>query len=611
MENRLKPGKHFLQPETILLIFGLLVGVLFCVFIPYGAGFDEETHLVRIFDISGLHIVPNRGIENGNYTLSEFYTLSYQRRDFQSPAFDQFEARNFLTKANWQSMSDGTTRSTYFPANYLLQAVVAGLFWRVFDFSILPVVIFMRLTGFAFYLLACYLTLRMLPTGKWVFLVIAFTPMALFQSTTLTPDCFTLACSYLFIGAVLKDFSESKEKSLLPMPWKIVFFSLLVGCAKPGTILLLLLLLILVGRKFKSKKALFILLAGVVFSLAISIGWMLFGVVHAAIWTGQKTISSQLSLVMANFFDFLKIYFNGIALSLGKYYFGWVGVYGYWVGKVPALVYILFPVALCLAFLCEGKNNLFSRRYRLFILMIALVCLGGIASFQYVASYSPGVQSTDSVGRYFLPFSSLLFIPFTGWLDIKGQRKKIWQFLTIGFIVTTVGVYGYGIFRTYYTKCVYAVSATQPCTMPVYKNVDLATPYVAHVKAQTVVNQSFVPQCSELSSVKVRVETADGSSQDKLVFSVLRSDLKVISTQEFLISNMHKNDVIEMPVKVKVSASQPILWLQLALDSKDTQNADVGLLGRSGGEKYPDGNLLFNQQLQDADLYFQYSCAAQ
>jgi hypothetical protein len=44
------------------------------------------------------------------------------------------------------------------------------------------------------------------------------------------------------------------------------------------------------------------------------------------------------------------------------------------------------------------------------------------------------------------------------------------------------------------------------------------------------------------------------------------------------------------------------------MDSINSDTADLGLLGREPGVKYPDGELLINEEKQDADIYFQYTC---
>jgi hypothetical protein len=143
--------------------------------------------------------------------------------------------------------------------------------------------------------------------------------------------------------------------------------------------------------------------------------------------------------------------------------------------------------------------------------------------------------------------------------------------------------------------------------LPVYKNVELENPYVAHVNSQTSVTQSFVPLCAELSSVKLTVETAQGSGQDKLTFSLLDDAQKVVAAESFVISDLQVRETIQLPVAYTVPAGSSSLWLQLTVEG--AQSAEVGLLGRSGGQKYPAGELTFNQQVQDADLYFRYTCS--
>jgi uncharacterized membrane protein len=611
MKNSLKLDRVLKKPEVIFLAVGLLVGLLFCVFIPYGAGFDEEAHTIRFFDISGLHMIPNRGVENGDYSLSEFYTLSYQRRYFETSAIDQFEAKTFLTKANWQSMVDGSTRSAYFPLLYFPQAMIAGIFWRVFDWPILPGILAMRIFGLLIYLFLCFLTIRNLPFGKFVFLVLALTPMALFEASTINTDLITNAVSFLFIGFVLKVYTQKETPIDNKKMWLIALLTVLVGCVKPGTFFVLLLLFLFIRKKFASKKAPYVIIGSAVISVLITIIWAFIAVANYHDHTTDKTLMSQLFLVVNNLSDFIPGFIKGFILSLGSDYKDWVGAYGYWAGNVPVLTYILFPLALVLAVLCEARNKLLSTRGRIAVFAIGVICLFGIGSFQFVMGYQPGVVAAGAMGRYFTPFTPILFLALAGIFNLPESSQKIVGWTSLVLIIATVANFGYGIYRTYYTKCVYAVSPSQPCTLPVYKNIDLTTPYIAPVTAQTQVRQSFTSQCTEINSVKVRIQTAQGIAQDTLTLSVLDETQKVLSTMEYPLSSLKANEVIDLPVKYKVPKGEPTLWIQASVNSPGGHPAEVGLLGRQGAQIYPDGVLLFNQQEQDADLFFQYTCADQ
>ena len=611
MKILLKLDKLLKKPEVLLLVIGLLVGLLFCVFIPYGAGFDEEAHTIRFFDISGLHFVPNRGVENGDYTLSEFYTLSYQRRYFETPAFDQFAADSFLAKANWQNMVDGNTRSTYFPLLYFPQAIIAGIFWRIFDWPILPGILAMRICGLLIYLFFCFLTLKNLPFGKLVFLVLALAPMALYEASTINADLITNAVSFLFIGYLLKIIAEKDVPVNSKKTLTIILLTLAVGCVKPGTFFVLLLLVMLKRNKFTSKKARWWIAGSAIFSLLIMVIWAFVAVVNYRYYNTDRTLMSQIMLVIKNLPDFIPGFLKGFFLSLGADYKDWVGAYGYWAGQVPVLTYIFFPLALLLAVIAEVRNKQISGPARAAIFIIGVVCLMGIGSYQFVMGYQPGLATGGAMGRYFTPFAPLLFLASAGIFTLNEPARKAAGWLSAVLLIATLAVYGAGIYRTYYTKCVYAVSASQPCTLPVYKNLDLANPFTAAVNVQTQVRQSFIPQCKEISAVKVRVLKVQGERQDKLTFSLLNQAQQPLFSKEIKLAGLQANEEIELPTPYKIPAGESALWLQLSLGSTASPAAEVDLLGRLNAKIYPDGRLLFNQQEQDGDLYFQYTCAVQ
>ncbi|MEW6405269.1 MAG: hypothetical protein AB1649_26050 [Chloroflexota bacterium] len=145
--------------------------------------------------------------------------------------------------------------------------------------------------------------------------------------------------------------------------------------------------------------------------------------------------------------------------------------------------------------------------------------------------------------------------------------------------------------------------------MPVYKNIDVENPYLATVNANNIVYQSFKPECPKISSVIVRVEAATGNSSDNLVFSILDENKNVLSSNEFPISPMKRRDILQLPVQAEVSRDNPTLWIRLSIANGDSSSADVKLLGRENGIIYPDGELFSNQEEQNGDLFFQYTCS--
>ena len=592
-------------PERLLWIIGGIIGLYFCIMIPYGAGFDESAHLIRAYDIAQFNLMPNTGKDQ---TLAQFITDSYQRRDFQSPAFDQFRRQNFLALPERNSLSSSKTPSSYFPLNYIIPAVIALLFWQILNFPILPVILLMRLVGFLFYLAACAWTIRRLPFGKWVFLVLALAPTALFQAATINVDGITNASAFLFIGYLLMVLAEQDQPIDGKRAWGLFILSLLIGCVKPGTFLLSVLLLGLIGHKFTARKYAWLIASGAVLSVMVSMGWAYAAVLNMPIGSGDTTLMGEMKLVLANLGDFLKIFFSGLVVSLKTYFTDWVGVYGYWVGKVPVLTYILYPIALFTAFMTEVRSKTLKSGTRLLLFGLGIVCMLGIASYQFVYHYTPGQAGVGAQGRYFVPFAPILFLAFAGWVEHPGWLRKAGQLLSVIALLGCLAAFGVGLYRTYYTNCVYGVSADHPCTIPVYKNVDVVNRYVTPVTSEAPVSQSILLECRQISSFQVMVENTSGAAGDVVTFTAKDANQSVLARQEILLNGLNKGSMLTLPIDLKANPGKTRVWLELSLPQTDSAAAALQIFGRKGESLYPEGELLVGGVSQEGDLYFQYTC---
>jgi uncharacterized membrane protein len=605
-----KQFKSFsLKLEIFFLIAGLLFGILFCTFIPEGAGFDEDAHLVRIFDTALFNIIPKQPPQEPNLTFSEFFTLSYQRRGFQSPASDLFNTENFLLKPDRENMTPRTTRSNYFPLLYLPQTVVAGIGWRIFDFPIIPVVIAMRLIGLIIYLFAGVLTIRMLPIGKWVFVILALSPLAIFQASTISGDGLTMSVCFIFTGLVLRTFSLREKAIDLRTAMLICGASLLLGMSKPGIIILLPLLFLLCWNKAESKKIPLIIISGVILSIIISVGWSYMVALNKIVGTTGNSRLEQLVLVFQNLGDFLPGYFIGIFRLIPKYYRDWVASYGYWVGQVPEEVFYLFPFALLLAYLTEGKNTAFSIKSRLVIFLVSMLCLGAMASAKFIFGYIPGQIYYNAQARYFLPFAPLFFLSFAGWVDFKPSIHRIAAPLAATLILATLTVYGYGLYQTYYTECVYPVNEMHPCRLPQYKNLDVSKPPLVNLTPKLVVTQTFSPHCSQISALRVLPLSVTPGETGLLQMSLIDPRDRVIAVSDFPVSDVAENKAIRFnfPTQGLQPFREYSFKIELIEETGLTKN--ISLLARKE-DFYHEGRLTVDGAMYPlaADLFFQYEC---
>ena len=588
------------------------MGIILCVFIPYGAGIDEEQHAIRIFDISGLHLIPNRPASQGNYSPSGFFSLAYSNQFLKSPGLYQFKKDTFYSKIDWGNMGSGMTNATYFPLIYIPQAIVAGLAWRVFNFPIIPTIIVMRLVGLLLYLLVCYLTIRILPVGKWIFLVLALLPSVLFQASTLSADGFTNAVSFLFVGVVLQVLWEKGKTLNMLDGWKLFAVSLLVGFAKPGTIILLLLLFVLFSINIESRKVKTLIISGAILSAIISIGWTVLFTTNSNHGlnnlTNNNTFSEQILLVLQNLNDFIPMYLKGISLSFIKIYQDIVGIYSYW-GSSFSIIYLLFPFAIIFAYMAQAKNTKPQVKQRVFLFLVSLICVLLIGSVIYITEYIPGHQSLGSQGRYLIPFIPLLFISWAALLEPKLWIRRCASILTILLVVVINGFYLIGFYRIFYSSCLNVFNAGDSCKLPIYQNLDIDNLIPITIDQKSVISQSFQPKCSEISGIGIRIYLKSAKINDIVRLSVYNNADQLIGTSNIPASSINTEQPISFPfTSVKVNKNETY---HFSIGPADSQSSEMILVAMGiKDDYYKDGTASMNgKSLKDAsDLAFQYTC---
>lgn len=612
--NSKEPQKriNLLDPALIFLIVGFVLGVFYCIVIPYGAGFDEEAHIVRIYDISGNNLLPNRNPPTFKNTLiyNELHDLSYQRRDFQTPAFDMLspEGLSQRFRRTEESVLYGyITNSIYSPVMFLPQAAIARVSWRTFDFPILPVVMLMRLAGLLGYLAAGWLAIKLIPFGKWLMLALALSPMALFQAATLNTDGFLNGVTFLFIGLTLYIYVKAEGDVKRGWVWALFGVSLLLGCGKLGAVVPLPLLLLPMTR-LKSKKLLAILVAGALLGLLINVGWTALALPGSRFDGGTDHDPSDTTLlVLAQPGQFLLTFVQSLASSFGLYTRNWIASYGYWVGNVPSQVYWFETVLLVLcALILEPAREKFPRLARLYVLGMFLLCAGVVVGLYFTLHYTPGVISEMRQGRYLVPYAPLLFLPLWGLLALPEHWQKWLKWAALTCMLIALGYYSVGLYATYYTDCGYTAYAGGKCTLPIYKNLEITFGRETELTPKKPIRQGITVLCTGLEEVQVFLKTLPKKPGGTLIFSLLDRDRNKLASQSFPADQLHPGEYLSLPV-----SSQPRdkgASYELLLEARGVAAPDGFRLLVQPGERYDGGQLFIADAPIKADLVFHYVC---
>lgn len=600
---------RFFNPATLFLIIGLVVGIAFCIFIPYGAGFDEEQHVVRVFDIAALNLLPNRSHAEGTPSYGDFISQSYQRRFYQTPA-DDLISQDFLTRPIDTNVTVAfPTRSIYPPVDFVPQALIARFFWRKYNAPVVPVAMLIRFSGLLVYLLGAYFAIRLLPFGKWVLMLLALAPMALFEAATINADGFTNVVSFLFIALCFNLYAQQEKKIKAWKIWLLLAIILLLGLTKTGTILVLPLLLILPYRKMGNKIYPVLIFLAAALSAGLMIWWNIISIPGSHFSEGGgQSLSSQLQVILGNPLGFLQTYILGNLLAVGRYFRDWVGVYGYWVGAVPEVVYWLFPVGIISACLIGPRTNPYGSKQRWISGLTFLFAAAGIAFIYSYLHFDPDDTTVlGRQGRYFIFATPLLFLAFSGAGFLSGRWDKLLKILTVSSLLVVIVFYSLGIYTTYYTFCGSSIYTFQPCTQPVYKNLDIS-PTAPQVKLNmnTPITQEFVSVCGAVNRIDVNVKKIPTVKDGQIRLALLNND-QVIGSQDFRLDDIPENGLLNLYIqgdlqnmvgsKYKISVEAPSLPV----------NNSVGL-AINVPKQYHDGAFTVAGEGMNSDLVFHYSC---
>ena len=598
--------EHRIEPANFFLVVGLIIGILYCVVIPYGAGFDEERHLVRIYYMSQYHFLPNFPDPQIH---EDVFDLSYQRRRVQTPAFDMFNSENLGRRfSTFDQIRYGQrTQSIYSPIMFLPQAIIGrGLWWK-YDFPILPTIMVQRIAGLLIYVAGCYAAIRAVPYGKWIFAAIAMLPAALYQASTLNADGFNAAVSFAFIGGVLAVYVNERAGIQPRSMGVLIALSLLLGFAKPGAIILLPLLLLLLRHPFPSKKWIFLLGVGLLLAIVANIGWWAIATPGSVFSGGGiQSVSGQSNLILSEPVSFIKLLLQGMILTLFDQVLGLIAAYGYWAGRVPGPVYFFSILALLAAFLAEPRRVSIPSKTRIFLVGFFLFCSAAIYTVAFVPNYvTGGVLALAKHGRYYIPFVPLFFLGLAGFHVLRENMQRLVTFLAAGSLLFSLGFYSFGIYTTYYTYCGYDAYIGGTCRLPVYKNLEKEDSPKAVISEGVLVSQTFTRHCRKLEIVQVFVDSVPENTDGSLRFSLLDNHHQILASQDFPIGSFIIPDYLSLPVQLPPDSVSREHEIQLE---------SVNLAGPEGihviytnPDFYP-GQLTINGETERGDLLIHYSC---
>jgi hypothetical protein len=596
--------------ELFVVCVLLTFGCLYIVTVPIGGGWDEETHVVRVWELARLSLIPNSVPRNGLPFPAIYWNLSYRRPVLIRPVDKDFwsDYGNLPIDAFDYIYSELRTRSVYSPPLLLPQAIVMRYLGLTGRLPALPVYYICRLAGLLSYCALVLLAVRLAPFGKWTLAVLALGPTAVFQASTIGTDPISNGLGLLFIAGCL---AVSFRQRIGRPEWAaLVSLSFLLFLGKPNMVFLAVLPLIILSRvRFKMRGGLLLLgLAIATLGLIEVAGWAYVAYGRFSAPGGDLDPVRQIMFVATHPFTFLVSIAADFAAHGISYIHEWLAEYGYGYWVVPWPTFPLCILAVAAAMMADSGDAYPPRRTRIGLFAVFLLAIVGTSLSLYLAFTPIGNSEILGVqGRYYTAIIPLLALGMIG-LPLIG-RKPIRSGWAMGLAAASLASFGAGMYLSYHVPCGTSYYELGLCYQPMYKNWSPNARYSQPISDSLRLTQDIVPECEGAAQIRVWVDStgAIGGGSTEFILHDLDSG-QALAHQTFSNSELPRGGWADLDFEPDWESSGKHYVLEILPGaSVSGPGPRVALSLRP---EYPAGELHLNQSLVDTDIIFEVGCSA-
>ena len=302
---------------------------------------------------------------------------------------------------------------------YLPQAVGFTLA-RLLGLGMFPMLQIARILSYAVFVMMMYVSIRDIPFGKRIFLVLALTPTVLIQTVSITRDAMIIAMSFFLIAKSISTAYAEKKPKLADWLVTLVFSVLLAPCKLIYLPVSCFCLLTVyrhyfrnAGEKWK-KSALWFGIGAAVLLLLVCIPLLptIMNILTAGGVSLYGTQSYTIPMLLANPAKTLFVLANTLRNQIGFFLVNAVQLFDIGLGASDGLTLLIFLLLFLASFQSQEDTLIPGKLERGFMLLVAtgVFLLTALASFRWTPVTSDVIEGLQ--GRYLTPVLPLLFLAF-------------------------------------------------------------------------------------------------------------------------------------------------------------------------------------------------------
>lgn len=422
--------EFYLSAPKVFLFFAISWGVLMVFLTPAFMVPDEPNHFYRAYQVSELNFIPE--VDNNRLggvlpkSLVDLQLKIWETNGI-NPKVDKVLFNDCLSislNPEEKTFIFFPNTSLYSPVSYIPQAIGISI-GKIIGAPPLVLVYLGRLFNLAFWILLIYLALIIIPTYKWLFLLLALLPMSISQSASLSADVMVNGLSFLLIAIIFNLAFTLKAKLGIKELIILVIIAVFLTLSKSIYFFLILLYFIIPVIKARTTRSYIIysivLILCTFITLTLSsliISHLTHQITPIEIFYGDHPTvpkinpDKQIQFILSDIGGFVKMVIKSFIWYRNMAYKSFIGIFG-WMNVLLYPKYYPFAIfVLIVAALLESKKEITINLFQKLIMLISFVGIIFIFSFTMYLSWTEvgGEMVSNLQGRYFIPIVPLLFV---------------------------------------------------------------------------------------------------------------------------------------------------------------------------------------------------------
>ena len=471
--NRLRLFVVFVQrwsfkPQNVFLYSAITWGTLTVFITPPFQVPDEPNHFFRAYQVAGGTLFPvTQHNQVGGFIPSSMIKTWKIFGDIASHPERKIKPENISKSLEIPLNPENKTfaffpnTGQYLPFPYIPQflAIITG---KLFNAPPLILLYLGRLLNLFSWIIMVALAIRITPVFKWFFLMLALTPMSVFQASSFSADALIYGTAFFYTAFIFKlAFDENRSPKKYDLGFLIILLVFLILSKYVYFFLFFLCFLIPVKKAGNIRNYLLTaLLLFVIAGIAVTIGGYFVKRIYESVdpavnyfgnGPGIPTINPDLQVQYI--LTHVGSYIESILLTFWKNKFfisTFIGNLGWLDTPLPVLYILAAFITLILMALGDGNENVIISIKRKSVLLFSLCSVIFVICTLLYVSWTPvGGSVIDGFqGRYLIPVAPVAFaLLYNRQLKFPERTKCIGSII---FIVISFLVMNYSLISRYY-----------------------------------------------------------------------------------------------------------------------------------------------------------------